>query len=166
MIRRSGTISAISPRTARRSITPRTNATLSFSTSIRWTSRAGKEELIYQQDGNNNFAAANDSGSKFIVSRDGIELSLDNNLYLVDAANKTGNSAHAAHRSLAIRRREFSRRRHRFAHRTTNANSHGLAQMRKKNAAGDDWSDANREARIIDDRHGTSAASRCDRTEA
>ena len=45
----------------------------------------GKEELLYQQDGNNDFAAVNDSGSKFIVSRDGTQLSLDNNLYLIDA---------------------------------------------------------------------------------
>ena len=44
-----------------------------------------KEELIYQQDGNNNFAAASDDGSRIIISRDGTELGLDNNLYLIDA---------------------------------------------------------------------------------
>src|SRR4051812_45119050 len=49
---------------------------------------SGKESLLYQQDGNNDFVAANDSGSRFIISRDSIELSLDNNLYLVDAATK------------------------------------------------------------------------------
>ena len=47
-----------------------------------------KEELIYQNDGNNAFEAADASGSKFVISRDGIELSLDNNLYLIDAKTK------------------------------------------------------------------------------
>ncbi len=49
---------------------------------------SGKEELIYQQNGNNDFAAASKDGSKIIVSRDGTELSLDNNLYLIDAQTK------------------------------------------------------------------------------
>ncbi len=49
---------------------------------------SGKEELLYRQDGNNDFAAASDNGSKIIVSRSGNELSLDNNLYLIDI--KTG----------------------------------------------------------------------------
>src|SRR6266404_6136486 len=35
----------------------------------------GKERILYQQDGNNDLAAINDSGSKFIVSRDGTEYS-------------------------------------------------------------------------------------------
>jgi dipeptidyl aminopeptidase/acylaminoacyl peptidase len=48
----------------------------------------GKEELLYQQDGNNNFADASADGSKIIVSRSGTELSLDNNLYLVDVKTK------------------------------------------------------------------------------
>ncbi len=48
----------------------------------------GKEELLYQQDGNNDFAAASKDGSKIIISRDGIELSLDNNLYLVDVKTR------------------------------------------------------------------------------
>jgi len=48
----------------------------------------GKEELLYQQDGNNDFAAASNSGDKIIVSRSGTELSLDNNLYLVDTKTK------------------------------------------------------------------------------
>ncbi len=47
-----------------------------------------KEELIYQQNGNNDFAAVSKDGSKIIISRDGIELSLDNNLYLIDAKTK------------------------------------------------------------------------------
>jgi dipeptidyl aminopeptidase/acylaminoacyl peptidase len=48
----------------------------------------GKEELLYQFDGNNDFADASDNGEKIIVSRAGTELSLDNNLYLVDVKTK------------------------------------------------------------------------------
>lgn len=48
----------------------------------------GKEELIYQQDGSNSFSDVSANGSKIIVSRSGIELSLDNNLYLVDVETK------------------------------------------------------------------------------
>ncbi len=48
----------------------------------------GKEELLYQYDGNINIAAVNDAGTKFVLSRDGIEKSLDNDLYLVDVATK------------------------------------------------------------------------------
>ncbi len=49
---------------------------------------SGKEELIYQQDGNNDFEAVSRDGSKIIISRAGIELGLDNNLYLIDAKTK------------------------------------------------------------------------------
>ena len=56
-----------------------------------------KETLIFQQDGNNDFAAASRDGSRIIISRDGTELSLDNNLYLVDArtGKETLLTAHA-----------------------------------------------------------------------
>nr|MBA2621096.1 S9 family peptidase [Acidobacteriota bacterium] len=46
------------------------------------------EELLFQQDGNNNFAAASKDGKQIVVSRSGTELSLDNNLYLIDAVTK------------------------------------------------------------------------------
>jgi dipeptidyl aminopeptidase/acylaminoacyl peptidase len=49
---------------------------------------SGKETLIYQQDGSNNFAAASKNGDQIIISRSGIEKSLDNNLYLIDAATR------------------------------------------------------------------------------
>src|SRR4029079_18370306 len=49
---------------------------------------SGKETLVYQNDGNNDVVAMNDAGSKIVVSRDGTELSLDNNLYLIDLRNK------------------------------------------------------------------------------
>ncbi|MEK7855516.1 MAG: S9 family peptidase [Acidobacteriota bacterium] len=110
----------------------------------------GREELLYQYDGNINIAAVNNSGSKFVLSRDGIEKSLDNDLFMVDVATKketllTPHSdasefgdVHFLADGIVLTtndKREFA----------------GLAYMRKKNAAGDDWSDANRETRIIDD---------------
>ncbi|MDQ3713468.1 MAG: S9 family peptidase [Acidobacteriota bacterium] len=49
---------------------------------------SGKEELVYQQNGNNDFEAVSRDGSKIIISRAGIELGLDNNLYLIDAKTK------------------------------------------------------------------------------
>ncbi|MDQ6788346.1 MAG: S9 family peptidase [Acidobacteriota bacterium] len=45
----------------------------------------GKETLVFQQDGNNDFVAASKDGSKIIISRDSTELGLDNSLYLIDA---------------------------------------------------------------------------------
>jgi dipeptidyl aminopeptidase/acylaminoacyl peptidase len=110
----------------------------------------GKDELLHQSDWNNDVAAVNDSGSKVVVSRSGIEQSLDNDLYLVDTRTKnvthitphTGPSEFGSVHFLADGivlttndKREFE----------------GLAYMRKKNAAGDDWSAGNRETRIIDD---------------
>ncbi|HLM03149.1 MAG TPA: S9 family peptidase, partial [Pyrinomonadaceae bacterium] len=49
---------------------------------------SGKEELVFQQNGSNNFAAASDNGRYVITSRNGTELSLDNNLYLIDTQTK------------------------------------------------------------------------------
>lgn len=48
----------------------------------------GKEDLIYQQDGSNSFAAISDDGRFLVVSRAGVEFSLDNNLYLYDLETK------------------------------------------------------------------------------
>ena len=111
----------------------------------------GKERLLFQQDGNNNLAAVNDSGTKIVVSRSGIEKGLDNDLYLVDV--KTGKAVHLTPHTEAS---EFEGV-HFLADSlvfTTNDNREfqGLAQMRKKNASIDDWSEANREVTIIDDR--------------
>lgn len=112
----------------------------------------GKEELIYQQDGNNDFAAVDALGSKFVVSRDGTDFSLDNNLYLIDARTKqeTLLTAHVGAaqfggvsflpdgKSLVLStndKREFL----------------GLANIRLRNGANSsNWSDANREMRIVD----------------
>ncbi|HEX8399013.1 MAG TPA: S9 family peptidase, partial [Pyrinomonadaceae bacterium] len=49
---------------------------------------SGKEELILQHDGANSVAAVSKDGRKIVVSRSGTELSLDNDLYLVDVAAK------------------------------------------------------------------------------
>ena len=49
---------------------------------------SGKEELVFQQNGNNDFEAVSPDGSKIIISRSGIELGLDNNLYLIDTKTK------------------------------------------------------------------------------
>lgn len=112
---------------------------------------SGAEKLLYKQDGNNSVAAVNSDGSKLIVSRDGIEFSLDNNLYLVDtktgkeqlltphkdATQYGGVSFLPDGKSLVLgsdEGREF------FT----------LANLRLKNAANsNDWSDANRELRFI-----------------
>lgn len=110
----------------------------------------GTEEMLYQYDGNINVAAVNDAGTKIIVSRSGIEKSLDNDLFLVDV--KTKKETHLTPHTDAAEfggvnfladgivlttndKREFE----------------GLAQMRRKNAAVDDWTEANRETRIVDD---------------
>lgn len=111
-----------------------------------------REELIYQQDGNNDFAAVDATGSKFAISRDGIDLSLDNNLYLVEAGTKketllTPHVGAAQYGSVhftpdgkglvlsANDKREFL----------------SLANIRLRNGANSsNWSDANREMRIVD----------------
>ncbi len=111
---------------------------------------SGQEVLIYQQDGNNSVAAVNGIGSKFIVSRSGVDLSLDNDLYLIDTATKaeilltphTGaaefGNVHFVADGIVFTlndKREFI----------------GLAELRRKNAAQDDWSAKNRESAILDD---------------
>ncbi|HEX8368115.1 MAG TPA: S9 family peptidase [Pyrinomonadaceae bacterium] len=42
------------------------------------------ETIIYKQDGSNSVAAVSGDGRKLVISRSGTELSLDNNLYLLD----------------------------------------------------------------------------------
>jgi dipeptidyl aminopeptidase/acylaminoacyl peptidase len=107
----------------------------------------GKEELLYQYDGNVNIAAVNDAGTQFVLSRAGIEKSLDNDLFLVDVrtkkevhltphddASEFGNVAFLADSILMTSndKREFET----------------LVQVRQK-IAGDDWSAANRVVETI-----------------
>lgn len=110
---------------------------------------SGKEELIYQQDGSNSFAASDAFGKKIVISRSGTELSLDNNLYLVDVASKKEILLTAHEGSAQFGNVHFVADGIVFAH-NDKREFFSLAQMRKKNAAGDDWSDANREVKIID----------------
>jgi dipeptidyl aminopeptidase/acylaminoacyl peptidase len=111
---------------------------------------SGKEELLYQHDGNINIAAVNDSGSKFVLSRDGIEKSLDNDLFMVDV--RTKKETLLTPHSDASEFGDVSFLADSIVFTTNHGREFaGLAQMRKKNASGDDWSEANRETRIIDD---------------
>jgi dipeptidyl aminopeptidase/acylaminoacyl peptidase len=110
----------------------------------------GREEMLYQYDGNINIAAVNDTGTKFVLSRDGIEKSLDNDLFMVDVRTKKETLLTPHNDASEFGDVEF------LADSivlTTNDKREftGLAQMRKKKAAGDDWSESNRETRIIDD---------------
>ncbi len=111
----------------------------------------GKEELLYQQDGNNGFAAANDSGSKIIISRDGIELSLDNDLYLVDLRTKKETLLTPHTGAAEFGGVHFTADGIIYAH-NDNREFYSLANMRLKNAADkNDWSDANRVVKILDE---------------
>ncbi len=49
---------------------------------------SGREELVYQQDGSNDFAAWSPDDRQIVVARSSDTLSLDNDLYLVDLAIK------------------------------------------------------------------------------
>lgn len=109
----------------------------------------GREGLQYQQDGNNSLVAVNGAGTKIIISRDGGELSLDSNLYLVDVRSKI-EILLTAHKGAA----QFGNA-HFVADGIVFTHNDGrefiqLAQMRKRNAARDDWSPENRESTILD----------------
>lgn len=114
---------------------------------------SGKETLLFQSDADNSALALGPEGSKLIISRSGGELSLDNNLYLYDlkAKRETLLTPHEGPaefgsvgflpdgKSLLLAqndKREFV----------------SLTNMRLRNAANSsDWSDANREMRVLDE---------------
>lgn len=111
----------------------------------------GKESMLYQYDGNINIAAINDAGTKVIIARDGTEKSLDNDLYLVDLRTKketllTPHSDASEFGDVGFLADSII-----FTSNDKNE-FQVLKQMRKKNAAGDDWSEPNRETAVIDDR--------------
>lgn len=110
----------------------------------------GKEELLYQQDGSNSVAAVDAFGKKIIVSRSGTELSLDNNLYLIDVESKKETLLTKHEGSAQFGSVNFTADGIVFAH-NDKREFYSLAQMRQKNASGDDWSDANREVKILDE---------------
>ncbi|MGD9589225.1 MAG: prolyl oligopeptidase family serine peptidase [Pyrinomonadaceae bacterium] len=107
-----------------------------------------KETLLYRYDGNMNIAAFNDAGTKLVISRNGIEKSLDNDLYLVDV--KTGKETHLTPHSDAS---EFGNVEFLADSLLMTTNDkrefEALVQMRQKNAAGDDWSAANRATELV-----------------
>ena len=110
----------------------------------------GKEEMLYQFDGNINIAAVNDNGTKFVLSRSGIEKSLDNDLYLLDI--KTKSEIHLTPHKDASEFGGVNFLADSIVYTTNDGREfEGLAQMRKKNAAIDDWSAGNREVSFIDD---------------
>jgi dipeptidyl aminopeptidase/acylaminoacyl peptidase len=109
---------------------------------------SGREQLLYQYDGNTDVAAVNDSGTKIVVSRDGVEKSLDNDLYLVDVA--TRKETHLTpHGDASVFGDVYFLADGLLLTTNDKRDFQGLAQMRKRNAAGDDWSEANRETKIV-----------------
>ena len=116
----------------------------------RMTVADGKEEIVYQQDGSNSFAAADAFDKKIVISRSGTELSLDNNLYLVDVETKKEMLLTKHEGSAQFGGVHFTTDGIVFAH-NDKREFYSLAQMRQKNASGDDWSDANREVKILDE---------------
>ena len=112
-----------------------------------------KEELQYQQDGNNSAVAANAEGTKLIVSRSGGELSLDNNLYIVDVRRKIEILLTPHEGSAQFGDANFlpDGKSLLFAH-NDKREFYSLANLRLRNAANaDDWGPDNREIRILDD---------------
>lgn len=110
----------------------------------------GKEDLLYQYDGNVNIAAVNDAGTQFVLSRAGVEKSLDNDLLLVDV-----NTKKEIHLTPHTDASEFGNVE--FLGDTILMTSNdklefeALIQLRQKNSATADWSEANRVSEIIYD---------------
>lgn len=111
---------------------------------------SGKEVLLYQHDGNNDVVALRDNGRQIIISRDGTELSLDNNLYLVDVKTKNETLLTPHTGAAEFGNANFVADGIVLTH-NNNREFIGLAELRKKNAATDDWSSANLESTILDD---------------
>lgn len=112
----------------------------------------GREELIYQQDGNNDFAAADANGARFVISRDGVDLSLDNNLYLIDAKTKQEILLTAHQGAAQFGGVRFTPDGKGIVLSTNDKREFlGLANIRLRNGANSgNWSDANREMRLVD----------------
>lgn len=117
----------------------------------RMTVADGAEELIYQQDGNNSFAAVDALDKKIVVSRSGTELSLDNNLYLFEIESKKETLLTPHEGSAQFGSVHFTADGLVFAH-NDKREYYSLAQLRLKNAANkSDWSEANREVSVLVD---------------
>jgi dipeptidyl aminopeptidase/acylaminoacyl peptidase len=110
----------------------------------------GKEQLVYQYDGNADIAAVNEAGTKFIVSREGTDFSLDNNLYLIEPAGKNEYLLTPHTDASEFGNANFTADGIVFTH-NDGREFAGLAQLRKKNAATDDWTAPNRTVSILED---------------
>lgn len=110
----------------------------------------GNEQLVYQSDGNVSVETVDEFGKKFVISREGTDLSLDNDLLLIEPERKneyvlTPHSGAAEFGNVNFvadgivfthnHEREFA----------------ALSEMRRKNAALDDWLPSNRVLSIVDD---------------
>src|SRR4030095_15776558 len=108
----------------------------------------GKEEMLYQYDGNVDVAAVSDSGKKLVISRDGLEKSLDNDLYLIDVATKK--EVHLTPHADASEFRNVHFLADGMLFSTNDKTAfQGLAQIRRINASGDDWTESNRETKVV-----------------
>lgn len=107
-----------------------------------------KETLLYKFDGNISVAAFNDSGTKLVISRSGIEKSLDNDLFMVDV--KTGKETHLTPHDDAS---EFGNVEFLADSLLMTTNDkrefEALVQVRQKNAAGDEWSASNLATSVV-----------------
>lgn len=110
---------------------------------------SGKEVLLYQQDGNNSILALSEDGKRIIISRSGGELSLDNNLYLVDVGTKKETLLTPHEGSAEFGNAYFTADGIVYTH-NDKREFISLSYLRQKNAAGDDWSLANLESSIVD----------------
>jgi len=112
----------------------------------------GKETLVAQFDGNQSVVAANSDATMFIISRDGTELSLDNDLYLLkkngDEVLLTPHVGSSQYSNVAFLPDGKSL----LLAQNDGREFLSLTNMRLKNAANSsDWSDGNREMRILDE---------------
>ncbi|MBX3265972.1 MAG: S9 family peptidase [Acidobacteria bacterium] len=110
--------------------------------------KSEKETLLYKFDGNISIAAFNDSGPKIVISRSGIEKSLDNDLFVVDV--KTGKETHLTPHEDAS---EFGNVEFLADGLLMTSNDksefEALVHMRQKNEAGNDWSAANLATSVV-----------------
>ncbi len=111
----------------------------------------GKETLIYQQDGNNDFVAADNFDNRIIVSRSSERFSLDNDLYLIDAESKEVTHLTPHDEATQYGNVHFVADGIVFAQ-NDKREFYSLSQLRQKNAADSkNLAESNRETRILDD---------------
>jgi dipeptidyl aminopeptidase/acylaminoacyl peptidase len=111
----------------------------------------GKETLIYQQDGNNDFVAADNFDNRVIVSRSSERFSLDNDLYLIEVESKEVTHLTPHSEATQYGNVHFVEDGIVFAQ-NDKREFYSLSQMRQKNAADSkNWVESNRETRILDD---------------